>query len=110
MLGERLARKYLEGEGLRIVTANFRGKRGEIDLIAREGDCLVFCEVKYRAAREFGLPEEAVTAAKQHTLRAVAEEFLARHRLRDQACRFDVVSVLREGRVLTIRHLRNAFT
>lgn len=107
--GEGLARRCLEREGLRVIASNYRCRHGEIDLIAQDGTCVVFCEVKYRMGRTYGLPEEAVTALKQHTIRSVAEDFLTRHHLRDQECRFDVVCILREGNTLTIRHLRNAF-
>jgi putative endonuclease len=104
-----LARKYLEEEGIRIVVMNFRGRRGEIDLVAREGEFLIFCEVKFRAREEYGPPEEAVTALKQRTIRAVAEEYLVRYRLRDQACRFDVVAIRESADRVSVNHIRNAF-
>jgi putative endonuclease len=107
--GEELAALYLEHEGMDILETNFRFGRGEIDLIAREGDTLVFCEVKYRRTDEFGPPEYAVTPHKQRQLRRLAEGYLALRRITDQECRFDVVAIRRENGLPRLHHLRNAF-
>ena len=92
---ERQAAAYLEERGLKILEYNYRTARGEIDLIARDRDMLVFVEVKYRRDSRMGYPEEAVTPAKQRTIRQVAAAYLSERggsgRL---ACRLDVVAVL----------------
>lgn len=97
--GERIARRYLEGLGWRMLAANFRCPQGEIDLIAEEpveeGEILVFLEVKTRRSQTFGAPIEAVTAQKQKRLLAVAQAYLAARNAggEEPACRFDVVEV-----------------
>lgn len=102
---EREAAAYLERQGYRILEYNYRCKMGEIDLIAKDGISLVFCEVKYRKGTECGHPEEAVDVRKQRILSKCAMYYLMEHGLMDSACRFDVVSI--EGDKLT--HYRNAF-
>lgn len=103
---EEQAAQFLKREGCEILEKNFRGKRGEIDLIVRDGRYLVFVEVKYRKNAESGLPEEAVDYRKQRTISRVAQEYLLKHRLPETTpCRFDVVAVC-DNR---IRHIRNAF-
>ena len=74
---ERQAAAYLEERGLKILEYNYRTARGEIDLIARDRDMLVFVEVKYRRDSRMGYPEEAVTPAKQRTIRQVAAAYLS---------------------------------
>ena len=109
MVGERFAREYLEHCGLRIVDCNYRFGRGEIDIIAEEGEYLVFCEVKMRRSLAFGAPEYALTPAKQQQLRRLAAGYLAQRHITDRACRFDVVAIDWSGSLPRIRHLRNAF-
>ena len=92
---ERLAAAYLSERGLEIMEYNYRTARGEIDLIAREKDTLVFVEVKYRRDARMGYPQEAVTQAKQRKIRQVAGAYLAeKGGSGGLACRFDVVAVL----------------
>ena len=74
--GEEYARRFLEQKGYSIIEAKYRGKYGEIDLVAWEGECLVFVEVKSRRSRAFGRPEESVTAAKQQKLVQSAQEYI----------------------------------
>lgn len=101
---ERLAAEYLAGLGYEILGKNFYSHFGELDIIAREGCCLVFCEVKYRSGTAQGYPEEAVTAAKLLKMRRTAEYYcLCAHTPPDTPCRFDVVSILGGE----IRHYRN---
>lgn len=90
--GEAVARRFLEGLGFRIVEENFACPMGEIDLIAEEGDVLVFVEVKARRSAQFGGPAEAVHARKQRQILRVAETYLRERRLR-VPCRVDVVAV-----------------
>ena len=87
-----MARRFLEKIGFRIVEENFTCPLGEIDLIAEDGDVLVFVEVKARRSVRFGGPAEAVHAKKQRQILRVAEAYLREHRLR-VPCRVDVVAV-----------------
>ncbi len=108
--GEEAAVCYLKKRGFKIVERGFRWLRGEIDIIAYDGGTLVFVEVKTRTDRTFGFPEESVTPAKQLQIRKIAQGYLARHRLEDTPCRFDVLSVIIDSRQQNfIRHLENAF-
>jgi putative endonuclease len=96
--GERLAARYLAEAGLEVLERNWRCAQGEIDIIARDGDCLVVCEVKTRRGSSFGDPVEAVTSRKAARLRRLAACWLAEHpgQVRDVAdVRVDVVGVLR---------------
>ena len=108
--GEEFALEYLKKKGYRIVDRGFRLFRGELDIIAYEGQTLVFVEVKTRMDTEFGAPEEYVTPAKQRQIRKIAEGYLAIKTLVDIECRFDVISLLsdeKEG--FKVQHFRNAF-
>lgn len=91
--GERLAAQYLQRKGYRIVGRNFRTRRGEIDLICADGDCLVFVEVKTRTAGGLGAPEDAVTAAKQLRIRQAVAAYLARLPELPPSFRVDVISI-----------------
>lgn len=91
---ELLAQRYLEQRGLTLVTSNYRCRRGEIDLIMREGNFLVFVEVRYRKNDDFGSAAESVTLRKRKRLLLTAEYFLQNAKLyRDNLCRFDVITV-----------------
>jgi putative endonuclease len=109
--GEDAAVAYLEGLRFRVLARGFRLFRGEIDIVALDGDTVVFVEVKTRAGLGFGPPEESVTAAKQRQIRRIAEGFLSKRRIGpDVPCRFDVLSVLSdEDGNLRIEHIRDAF-
>ena len=88
--GEDRAARHLEQAGLRVVARNFRSRFGEIDLIARDRDTLVFVEVRARSRADFGGAAESITAAKRERLRMTAQIYLSR--LPDlPPCRFDVV-------------------
>lgn len=91
---ETRARDYLAARGLSLVTRNYRCRQGEIDLIMRQDDILVFVEVRYRASNGHGSALESVTTQKQNKIRMTARHYLARHQLNEskQACRFDVVA------------------
>lgn len=91
--GEDAACEALRQRGYAILARRFRTRSGELDIIARDGETLVFVEVKARRSLRAGLPAEAVTWRKRRTLHRVALEFLARSRLHHLPCRFDVVSV-----------------
>ena len=94
--GEDLAAAYLEKHGLRVHARNWRPRHGfgEIDIVAREGDTLVFVEVKARRSTRFGEPGEAVHWRKQQTIARIAAEYVLRHGIGTGSCRFDVVSVV----------------
>ena len=94
--GERIAVAYLTDVGLRVLDRNWRCREGELDIVAREGDALVFCEVKTRSSEAFGAPVEAITYAKRTRLRHLAAKWLEVDApLRPREIRFDVASVLR---------------
>jgi putative endonuclease len=92
-LGEELAVAELERLGYAILARRYRTARGEIDIIATEGETLVFVEVKARASAEFGTAAEAVTRRKQLRLIAMAVDYLARAAVAGRPCRFDVVAI-----------------
>jgi putative endonuclease len=104
-----LARGLLEREGLTVRTVNYRCAAGEIDIIAEDGDCLVFVEVKTRRGAGFGPPEEAITPAKARRLRAAGEVFLAGLAELPANWRVDLVAVemARDGRLLRLEHIEN---
>ena len=107
--GEDLAARFLEQQGLKIIKRNYRFERGEIDLIAEEGDELVFVEVKARRSTAFGSPEDAVTEEKQEQVHTVAEGYLFEQDIDNRPCRFDVVAIEFKNDKAYIRHIRNAF-
>ena len=108
---EIAAAAELGKRGYRIVASNYRGPSGEIDLVAREGDSLVFIEVRCKRTKEYGTPAESITAAKRQKLIITAEHYLAENGLAETACRFDVVEVVSEGGKLVVKEvLIDAFT
>jgi len=102
---EQAAGRYLEQQGYEILEYNYRCFFGEIDIVAKVGGCIVFCEVKYRRTRSMGSPLEAVDLRKQQTIYKCASFYLKQHRLSSYPCRFDVVGF--EGE--RIIHVKNAF-
>lgn len=107
--GEDLAVKFLRKKGYRIVDRNVRTPYGEIDLIARQGETMVFVEVKARSDLSFGRPEEAVGPTKRRRLIRSARHWLAQNGPPDASARFDVVSVLEAGSKTSLEVLPNAF-
>ncbi|MBI3866405.1 MAG: YraN family protein [Planctomycetia bacterium] len=109
--GERLAARFLRRMGYKILARRYRTPLGELDLIARDGSCIVFVEVKTRRSESAGLPYEAVDGFKQAQLTRLALAFLKRHRLLERSARFDVVSIVWEGASAEPRivHYKNAF-
>jgi putative endonuclease len=109
-LGERAAKKYLQKKGLKFLAANFRSKRGEIDLIFRDGDCLAFIEVKTRSSEEWTRPAAAVNAERRRRLSQAALDYLRLLKNPPVKIRFDIAEVLLgDGDVREIRHLPNTF-
>ena len=92
-MGEELARRHLKSRGYSILEANYRTRRGEIDLIAQEKDTLVFVEVRTRGNQGFGSPEESVTPIKRAHLVAVAQEYIQANHAEGREWRIDVVAI-----------------
>ncbi len=92
-IGESLAVKHLKARGCEILAQNYRAVRGEIDLIAQDGEFTVFVEVKTRRSLRFGLPQAAVTLQKQRQISKVALAYLQARNLLDTPCRFDVIAI-----------------
>ncbi len=110
VLGERAAKRHLRRLGLKFLTANFRSSRGEIDLIFRDHDCLVFVEVKTRSSEDWVRPAAAVNAHKRRLLSQTALDYLRLLNNPPVKMRFDIVEVLlRDGAVREVRHLPNTF-
>jgi len=123
-LGERAAKKHLQRQGMKFLTANFRSKRGEIDLIFRDKDpksigklftrnrtdCLVFVEVKTRSSEDWVRPAASVDAGKRRRLSQCALDYLRLLKNPPVKIRFDIVEVLlQDGAVREVRHLPNTF-
>ena len=105
--GERVAERFLIDAGLIVLERNWRCPLGEIDLVAREGDCLVVCEVKTRTSVAFGHPVEAVTARKAARLRRLAAAWIEARGVHPAQVRIDVVAVLRSPQgAAQVEHLR----
>ena len=110
ILGERAAKKHLRQLGLKYLAANFRSERGEIDLVFRHDDCLVFVEVKTRSSEDWVRPAAAVNAHKRRLLSRTALDYLRLLKNPQVKIRFDIVEVLlADGAVREVRHLPNTF-
>ena len=108
--GEKAAKLHLKKLGLKFLTANFRSKRGEIDLIFRDQDCLVFVEVKTRSSERWTRPAAAVNEKKRRRLSLTALDYLKLLKDPRVKIRFDIVEVLLDsGHVKEVRHLPNTF-
>jgi putative endonuclease len=102
---EKIAGEYLAHQGYEILDYNFHSRTGEIDIIARDGEYLVFVEVKYRKSTASGHPLEAVTATKQKAISKTALFYMKKHGLEYMPVRFDVVGMVDEQVTL----IKNAF-
>ncbi len=102
-LGERIARDFLEREGYIILETNYRSTYGEIDIVARKGDYLVFAEVRTRASLSFGAPEESVTPLKKGHLIATAQDYYQSHQNLPELWRIDLVAIQLDGRGKTLK-------
>ena len=108
--GEDIACRYLRGKKYEIVARAFRMLRGEIDIIARDGETLVFVEVKARTDESHGRPEESVTPGKQRQIRRIAQGYLLEHPAPGVDCRFDVIAILfRDAGDYRLEHFIDAF-
>lgn len=103
--GEEKATQYLKNKKYQILSQNYKTKVGEIDIVARQKDTVVFIEVKMRETCAFGRPSEAVNIFKQRKIRRAAEEYIICHKLQEKPLRFDVIELIGEQ----INHIENAF-
>jgi putative endonuclease len=92
-LGEQLAKNYLKKKGYKLIEANYRCHSGEIDIIARHKDCLVFMEVRTKSTTDYGTPEESLSATKQRHMIKSAYHYLQNHRNLPENWRVDLVAV-----------------
>lgn len=109
-LGERLAVDFLKKRGYKIVQRNFRCRGGEIDIIAKQGECLVFVEVRTRRSSNYGVPEESITPFKREKLASLAHMYIQNCHAPPQSWRIDVVAVelTAQNRVSRLEHIENA--
>lgn len=106
--GEAAAKRYLAGCGYRIVQANYRYQKAEVDLIALQGETVVFIEVKTRSSGYFGAPQDFVTRKKKRLLIQAADAFMESKNW-DREVRFDVVAILKNQGSYQIKHIEGAF-
>ena len=107
--GEDLAARYLSAHGFAVLERNWRCELGEIDIVAREDDILVVCEVKTRRGLNYGSPLESITYRKLTTLRKLAGRWLQTHELRPAAIRIDIIAVLfDQNNPPSVDHVRGA--
>lgn len=92
-LGEELAVRELTARGYAVLARRYRTRHGEIDIVCEHTSTIVFVEVRARASAEFGRAAESVTDRKKRKVTAMAGEYLARHRITNRPCRFDVVAI-----------------
>jgi len=109
--GEGKAARFLQRRGWTVLARNYRFGRREVDLVVRRENVVAFVEVKTRAGRGFGLPQEAITALKRREIEAVAVHYLARTGLQDVSVRFDAlaIEVDREHQVARVEHVQDAW-
>jgi len=108
--GENKANEYLINLGYKIIKTNFTfGKVGEIDIIAKDGDTLVFVEVRKRLNNKYGKPEESLTPKKRNKIRKTAEAYLYINRIENIECRFDFIGIEQKNNEIIINHIKNAF-
>jgi len=106
--GEDIAAKFLEGKGYKIINRNFRnGNRGEIDIIAIDGEFLVFVEVRSKTKEDGIMPEESINKAKLSQVKKTAEFYLFVNKIENRLCRVDVVTVLFYEGESIIKHYEN---
>ncbi len=110
-IGESAAAEYLKAHGYQILAQNYRFRRGEIDLIVKQGDRIVFVEVKTRRSLKFGLPQYAVTLKKQRQISKIALAYLQKKNLMNAPCRFDVIAIHLSPQleVLHLEQIQSAF-
>jgi len=110
ILGERLAKDFVKKRGYRILETNYRCPEGEIDIVAKDKDCLVFIEVRSKTSREFGSPEESITPVKRERMRVTAAHYRQSHSNLPPLWRIDMVAVEldQKGKLSRIELIENA--
>jgi putative endonuclease len=108
-LGEDLACEELRKRGYAILDRRYRRRGGELDIVARDGQTIVFIEVKTREGCEYGAGAESVTRLKQSRMASIALDYVSRHKLTESPCRFDVVSIDFNGDHPRVELYQNAF-
>ncbi|MBI4284231.1 MAG: YraN family protein [Chloroflexi bacterium] len=110
ILGEKLAKDFLKKRGYRILETNYRCPHGEIDIVARHKDSLVFIEVRTKTSLEFGSPEESITSTKKARMRATALYYQQTHDGLPQSWRIDLVAVElnQQGKPSRVELIENA--
>jgi putative endonuclease len=104
-IGEKIAVRYLENRDFDIIALNYRTSFGEIDIIAKDKEYIVFIEVKFRNNLEYGYPREAVGKTKQKNIIKTAYSFISENNIQNMNFRFDVIEVCRD----TVNYIENAF-
>ncbi len=107
--GEDLACEYLQGKGYKILTRNYRYGHGEIDIIAMDGETLVFIEVKTKKFGDFGDPLYWISRRKQLQIGRIAQAYLFQEGIEDTDCRFDVITLNWDEGKFAIEHIEDAF-
>lgn len=107
--GELVAARYLKSIGFKIIEQNFRCKRGEIDIIARDGEIIVFIEIKTRTPDYLKEPFVSVTRTKEKKILSIADYYLYRNKIKNTRTRFDIISIILETPEPKIKHFRAAF-
>lgn len=108
-LGEESAARYLESRGFRVLERNWRYRQWELDLVCRDGDTIVFVEVKTRRSGSMASPADAMTLKKRQKLVKAASHFLSQSDLWDEPCRFDLAAVIDTGHSMDVEHTENVF-
>jgi len=101
--GENIAADYLESNGYKVIERNFRSQQGEVDIIARDGEFLVFIEVKNYSFRSIGTPLGAVRKSKRESIIHAARTYLYKNNIKDTNCRFDVLSIYNSSQFQLIK-------
>ena len=108
--GEDLAASYLEAKGWLIFDRNYRFEKAELDIVATDGNYIIFVEVKTRSNTYFGRPEEYVTPTKEGHLNKAAEAWIYERKMETAVCRFDIISIVQKGNSAPeITHYKDAF-
>jgi putative endonuclease len=107
--GEEIAASYLKGLKYRVVEKNYRCRCGEIDIVALDGNTLVFIEVKTRRTVSYGPPQLSVTPFKQRQISKAALTYLAKNRQTEMNARFDVISIILRDERSVLDHIKDAF-
>ncbi len=108
--GEQQAARYLEENDVAILGMNYHTPYGEIDIIGKKNDLLVFCEVKTRTSQKFGYPEESITPKKKNALINSSLHYLQEHDQLDHPWRIDVITILKENHEIHFDWIENAIT